>query len=709
MEPTFNIRVKSTGEDLAVTLHVVFVATYPKSAPLLSLKNDDSLREGTKFKLQKVIETLPRQLIAEEQAMIMEIVDALRDVLEDAAIAVAAGRELPSLEEERAIHEATAVQVAKEQEALDEQKRQDETREEERLLENMVQDELKRQRAKVKEAKRKSRPPPVDKDLSLEIDSDEVKEKLIFEQPISMVDSNNNPRLFQAVIDKCRIRTGPAAECYTVRPILKGNHMELLALKQTDLGNHEKDSNSFKSQLRALEADLETLKKARHRNVLDLLDFKVHKTSDNDPDHQNLWTISILSEYANKGSLQELLDMAGSLGVEKARAWTIELLDALRYLHDRGIVHQDIHSSNIMIVRSGTGDITAKIADAGFQRQIHEMKGIRGVNTLNLARSAYWLPPENANVSRPHFTQKTDVWDFGIVFLQMILGLDVLQKYASPDRVTEALMLSESLDEIVHKFFKTDPKKRPRAFELSSCEFLATDAPIMAEDSSAILSRLGSMTSLIPPTPGRQRHDSMNSGAPFSRYKADFTEEGRLGKGGFGEVVKARKKLDGQFYAIKKITQKSSASLTEVLKEVRLLSQLNHPYVVRYYNTWTEEIPEVSETDDDATEATEESISAISPGEGPHIEFGVSTGGLDFISSSGYPAVEFGYETDENAVSSDEDDETETDEDIESSVQSKAVKSGDDADDNNGRGLVLKRTRSDSRYQKSTRTILYIQ
>ena len=68
---------------------------------------------------------------------------------------------------------------------------------------------------------------------------------------------------------------------------------------------------------------------------------------------------------------------------------------------------------------------------------------------------------------------------------------------------------------------------------------------------------------------------------PFSRYREDFVEEGRLGKGGFGEVVKARKKLDGQIYAIKKITQKSSASLTQVLKEVRLLSQLSHPSVVR--------------------------------------------------------------------------------------------------------------------------------
>lgn len=62
-----------------------------------------------------------------------------------------------------------------------------------------------------------------------------------------------------------------------------------------------------------------------------------------------------------------------------------------------------------------------------------------------------------------------------------VVGLNLFQKYASPDRLIEALELSEPLNEILRKFFKTDPKKRPRSFELSASEFLATDAPIMLE------------------------------------------------------------------------------------------------------------------------------------------------------------------------------------------------------------------------------------
>lgn len=684
---------------------MTFVATYPKSPPLLSLKDNDDLREGTKFKLQKVIETKPKELVTREEAMIMDIVDFLRDILEDAAAAKAAGRELPSLEEERAIHEMEAARLAQEQQMEEEKKRQDEKTEEDRMLGAMIQEELSRQRAKNSEAKKKTKAPSKIKDLYLDDEFEEQRERIVFDQPMTLVDEQNNLRQFQAVTVMVKIRSGPVADSFTVRPILKDGHSQVLVLKKSCLPANGNDNANFKAQLRTLENELEEAKKCKHQSILELYDFKVQKATKETSPSENLWTVSILTEYGNKGSLEEVLDIAGALGVEKVRAWTIELLDALRYLHDRGIVHRDLQASNILLVRSTTGNITAKLADAGFQRALHDLNHVTAVDTLAVAKSIYWLPPENANTANPVYTQKTDVWDLGVIFLQMIFGLGVLQKYASPDRVTDALDLSESLHEIIHKFFRPDPKKRPRAFELSSSEFLATDAPIMADDASAYVSRLGSSTTLLPITPSRQRHDSMNANRPDSRFRADFIEEGRLGKGGFGEVVKVRKKLDGQFYAIKKITQKSTASLTELLNEVRLLSQLNHNHVVRYFNTWTEEVLESLDSEDTESSTLDESINmAIS---GPSVEFGASTGGLDFISSSGYPAIEFGYESDDNAILEEDEIETEEEECDESSSQSKDKNAAVQLPD--GHRLGLRRTRSDSRQQRSTKTILYIQ
>lgn len=573
-----------------MTLAVTLTATYPKTLPLLSIKGDDGLREGTRFKIQKVVETKPKELLPAEQVMILDIVTACQEVLEDAAQTKAAGLELPSLEEERAANEAAAARLAEQQREEEDKKRQLESMEEARIEQSLVDAEVERQKAKVKETKRKNRRPALLSEASVDgdIQGQALSDLLAFDQPITMVDSNDNPVIFQAVTNKVCIRRGLVSKCFTVRPVVQSSsEVRTLVLKQTDLDTKVKDHNKFKAQLQLLEAELESLKKIRHQNILDFFDFKVHKTVDQLGRSDSAWTVSVLIEFAEKGSLEEFLDIAGSLGVAKVRSWTIELLGAVQFLHDdHGIIHQDIHAGNVLLVRDSSGEVRPKLADAGYQKKLHNLCGKKQLSdTISVAKSAYWIPPEIANTSHPQYTQKTDVWDFGVVFLQMIFGLTAIQKYSSPNALADSLVLSESLNEFVVKLFKADSKKRPRAFELSSFAFLATDAPILEDDVSETASRFGSISSLLPATPRRQRHDSMNAGSPFtrSRYKEDFVEEGRLGKGGFGEVVKARKKLDGQIYAIKKITQKSSASLTEVLKEVRLLSQLSHPSVVRKY------------------------------------------------------------------------------------------------------------------------------
>ena len=511
--------------------------------------------------------------------------------MEDAAQAKAAGKELPSLVEERAAHEATAAKIADKLREEEEKKKQQESLEEERMQNSLLQDELKRRRERAKESKRKSRALPeviTLTSMDMSISGQGPDETLAFEQPISLFDINNNPSLFQVVSNKVCIRRGPSSKCFTVRPVISqgAGDVPILVLKQTDLSTGIKESIT-KTQIQSIENELKALKTIRHQNILKVIDFKVHKTIDENGESETDWTVSILSEFAEKGSLQEFLEIVGSLGVEKVRSWTIELLEGLQFLHEKGIVHEDIHAGNVLLVRESNGEVRPKLADAGYQKKLQNLSIKRQpTDTISVAKSAYWLPPEiAANTSQPSYTQKTDVWDFGVLFLQMIFGLTVIQKYSSPISLADSLALSDSLNEIVLKMFKADPKKRPRAVELGPSEFLATDAPILEDDSSEAPSRFGSISSLLPITPRRQRHDSMNTGGPFnrSRYREDFVEEGRLGKGGFGEVVKARKRLDGQIYAIKKITQKSSASLTEVLKEVRLLSQLSHPSVVRKF------------------------------------------------------------------------------------------------------------------------------
>ncbi|CAL8302109.1 unnamed protein product [Lota lota] len=80
--------------------------------------------------------------------------------------------------------------------------------------------------------------------------------------------------------------------------------------------------------------------------------------------------------------------------------------------------------------------------------------------------------------------------------------------------------------------------------------------------------------------------------AQTSRYLSEFEEISRLGKGAYGKVFKVMNKLDGQCYAVKKILIKnvSRNDCMKVLREVKVLSSLQHVCVVGYHTAWMEHV-----------------------------------------------------------------------------------------------------------------------
>ena len=95
------------------------------------------------------------------------------------------------------------------------------------------------------------------------------------------------------------------------------------------------------------------------------------------------------------------------------------------------------------------------------------------------------------------------------------------------------------------------------------------------------------------------------------RYHNEFDELERIGKGGFGEVWRAKNRLDECEYAIKKIpfdTTKSEQSIIKILREVQTISRLQHPNVVRYFQSWIEvgRRPDKSESDSESESEEEE-------------------------------------------------------------------------------------------------------
>lgn len=75
--------------------------------------------------------------------------------------------------------------------------------------------------------------------------------------------------------------------------------------------------------------------------------------------HRHLYMVT---EYANGGDLYSLLQNLGRLGEDHARQYAAEIVLALDYCHDRGIIHRDVKPDNLLI--AGNGHI--KLTDFGL-------------------------------------------------------------------------------------------------------------------------------------------------------------------------------------------------------------------------------------------------------------------------------------------------------------------------------------------------------
>ncbi|KAI4287854.1 MAG: hypothetical protein L6R35_002883 [Caloplaca aegaea] len=607
----FRITLKPTDREndtMTLTVHASFPATYPKTLPKLSLSFSEAFRHGSRAEAEDVLKAKPRRLLGSE--MMFEVTTSLQDLLDQAAQRRV--HDVPALDQERANQQAVVTQQAKEkQEEKRKEKHQANIEEEQYLAEMVEKQKTRDERRREKLQSMTSRAP----------DSVAVPDVVRFDQPACIKDPQGNELVIDSVYGKILFREGPVTKIWLVRHIgaAEGSSF-FLVLKTCQIPSSSEEA-LLKKHIQSLESKLDGLTHLPvHQNIIHPLAFKINRSQSSEMSANQGWTISVLMQQAGKGSLHDLLEITSPVDLAVGRAWIIQILEGLGHYHRRGLAHASVHTQNILLEKVETGRITVKLADGGYQLGLHRLKDADWTHYA-AAASIYWTAPELANDCSTCGSPALDIWNLGITILQMFFGLDIQSKHQSPTAFLESTTLSSSFDRLLRSMFHSEAKKRPSAWELVSSAFLRNDDPIFQEtvDDS-------------PTSTRSQRRGSSHVQRSNSRFTIDFVQEGRLGKGGYGSVVKARNRLDSNFYAVKIINKCTESALDKVLNEVRLLSQLNHPNVVRYYTAWKEiDNPPMYGYHNESSEETESSTEGS---EVSDLVFPRSSGGLDFIGSN---------------------------------------------------------------------------
>ncbi len=121
----------------------------------------------------------------------------------------------------------------------------------------------------------------------------------------------------------------------------------------------------------------------------------------------------ISMEYIKGQNLRDLIKTSGSLTVETAVNLTHQLCEALGSAHQKGIVHQDLKPSNIMVDSSGQ----AYVMDFGLARSFYRpeegiAKGVTG--------TPQYMSPEQAQGEK--VDQRADLYSLGIIMYEMLTG-----------------------------------------------------------------------------------------------------------------------------------------------------------------------------------------------------------------------------------------------------------------------------------------------
>jgi len=188
-----------------------------------------------------------------------------------------------------------------------------------------------------------------------------------------------------------------------------------------------------------------------HPNIIAILDFG--------EDHGMPF---LAMEYVEGNSLDAFLKSSGPLDPSRGVAIITQVLSALGFAHQNGIIHRDVKPSNIMILNSGE----VKVADFGIARIDASEFTIVG----DLLGTPAYMAPEQ--FSGAPVDTRTDLFAAGVILFEMLTGvkpfrgksiteiMSLMENRGPEDIRTLNPSVPNSLKQVINKALAFEPARR---------------------------------------------------------------------------------------------------------------------------------------------------------------------------------------------------------------------------------------------------------
>ena len=203
------------------------------------------------------------------------------------------------------------------------------------------------------------------------------------------------------------------------------------------------------------------LAKLDHPNIIKFYDVFESKK----PKHM----INIVTEYADGGDLSEKIkerkNKNNNFTESEILDYFTQICLAIRHIHKKKIIHRDLKSGNIFLMKNGFVKLGDFGIAKGFQKTMDKAKTMVG--------TPYYLSPEILE-NKP-YDSKSDIWALGVLLYEMMTfkmpfnanSLPMLSvKIMRGNYIPPPTIYTKDLRELVAKCLTLDAKMRPTIDEI---------------------------------------------------------------------------------------------------------------------------------------------------------------------------------------------------------------------------------------------------